>query len=214
MRLIALLVIFFTYLPSARAAKISRLIRCLGKEELQVHLHKSNGPLYLLNQEIINLIAGGNDITLKEKHYLEICQNKFFSPSVAFLKEVLVEGVGIFALTSENFKAESHRHATLNEIRERAFSIFVSYLASLQAHTDDPHCLEKHLPEASYFLERYRYLEEDLEIDDLLADKNRLRKIFDRLQNFDQIVKACQKTSLGKKSASPRASSSKVKRKP
>ena len=67
------------------ASKVSDLIRCLGQEELALHQQKLGGPLYQLNQEMIVLFAGNNELTLKEGLFEQICQNKDFSASVALL---------------------------------------------------------------------------------------------------------------------------------
>ena len=51
--------------PPPALLGISDLIRCLGQEELSLHQQKLTA-LYRLNQELIVLFAGNNELLLKE----------------------------------------------------------------------------------------------------------------------------------------------------
>lgn len=173
---------------------ITPLLKCLGKEELGFHLKKDTGPNYKLNQHFINSMAGANDIQLRSGYYKKICENSV-TPSVNLLRELLLNGLKIFLITEdeENFREQARKLTVLGNVEEDLPHLFFKYLASLQALTDDPHCLKKAIPEVSYFTEKVFFLEEDVPRNRLLNEKGKIRILFNKLGSIGTILKKCKK---------------------
>ena len=176
-----------------------RLLKCLGQEELQIHTRKLEGPVYRLNQRLISEISAAGPIQLKTRFYKQICQNKDFSPSVQLLKVVLINGVSIAHKPELTDIKAQYSHATFLDIVDQAPMLFFSYIAQLQGLAQNPDCLNNKIPELEYFLNRFRYLQEDYSNKELLSDKNKIAKIFERLQSFDKILKSCEVKKVNSK---------------
>ena len=54
--------------------KPNPLLVCLGKEELKIHKSKIEGPIYKLNQELINQLARANNVSVRMDVIREVCQ--------------------------------------------------------------------------------------------------------------------------------------------
>ncbi len=190
---IFLIVSFILRPQNVEAAQVSDLIRCLGQEELALHKQKLAGPLYQLNQELIVLFAGNNELILKDGLYEQICQNKDFSPSVALLEKLFTENYKIFNLDKEMIPGATSlgHHVIMNELKDRGHLIFANYLAGLQGLTKDPHCLEREIPELQYFYARIKYLEEDVDAQDLITEPAKIEAIFKKLKTFNALRKRC-----------------------
>ncbi|MEK6626253.1 MAG: hypothetical protein AABY86_14880 [Bdellovibrionota bacterium] len=182
---------------TSAAGRISDLIRCLGQEELSLHQQKLTGPLYQLNQELIVLFAGNNELLLKEGLFEQICKNidgdKDFSPSVTLLRKLLTNNYNIFFLDEALVPARSKlaHHVILNELKERGHLIFINYIAGLQGLTKDPHCLEREIPELKYLFERIKYLEEEIDAPELIEDNDKVEAVFQKLKDFKALQQRC-----------------------
>ena len=88
--------------------------------------------------------------------------------------------------------AEQYAFSSFKEVVNKAPDFFFSYLADLQSLTNDPHCLNKKIPELKYFRERFFYLRGDYSSGQLLDDKKKISKIFKRLEYFGDILKSCR----------------------
>ncbi|MBI2520644.1 MAG: hypothetical protein HYV97_09510 [Bdellovibrio sp.] len=176
------------------AERVSDLIRCLGQEELALHKKKLDGPIYQLNQELIVLFAGNNELILKDGFYEEICQHKDFPPSVALLRKLLANNYNIFILDEKLVPARTklNQHVILNELKDRGHLIFANYIASLQGLTKDPHCLEREIPELKYLYERIKYLEEEIDAQELVGQNDKIEAVFEKLKNFKALQKRCE----------------------
>jgi hypothetical protein len=197
----ALFFLIITMLPfHCFAKKDNALLKCLGIEELKIHRAKSEGPLYRLNQLLINKLASFNNLILREAYYQEICKNKNFSPSLALIKSILLNRKKIFDPKSfhENASIKSYQMASLESLSGEMAHVFFNYLSQIQALTPTAKCLEKNMPELGLFLERYKYLETDYSPDVLLEEKSKLNSIFNKLQRLDSILKRCEKEKKSK----------------
>ena len=164
------------------------LIICLGNEEERLHLSKTTGPVYHLNQLFINEFAGANDIRLKSQYLKKTCASKSFSPSVLLLRLIMLKGADIFELGD----LDLHQKGMAEELAERSAHIFFNYLAGLQGMTADPQCLNKKIPEIKEFSERFQYLESDRSEHQILKDNKKINIIFNKLKKFDTIVRECE----------------------
>jgi hypothetical protein len=164
----------------------------LGKEELQLHKNRSNGPLYYLNRHLVGELASFDNLELKKKYLNQICHSKDFSPSVTFLKLLLIQREDIFIIRGD---LKSSKNAllkgTIDLLLSRAPHLFFRYLGHLKTLTPHAGCLERAIPQLPVILERYRYLEQDYGHKQLIADHRNLEGIFDKLKNLDDIVRTC-----------------------
>ena len=171
----------------------SPLLKCLGEEENKIHKHKENGPVYRLNQILINELIEGLSVEVKDPFMQEICGEGVSSPSIQLIKLLLLDGELIFEKGhSENI---INQGAGAKSLLDQAPRFFFSYLADLQSTTPKSGCLEENIPEVKFFLERFKHLEAEISRSQLLDDKDKLESIFLKLQDFDGIVGRCLKKS-------------------
>lgn len=169
----------FVILPCFQA-QANPLLQCLGKEEWAFHKAKRRGPIYQLNQWIIGEIAGRN-IHLKKEVFKKICptQRGDSSPSVSLLRLLLLEGGEKIFREASPFPVE------------RPPVLFADYLMQWQALAPNPQCLNRSIPEMGQFLQHMKYLQGEVPPRDLLPEKKHIAKIFEKLENFGQLTKAC-----------------------
>ncbi|MCO4794395.1 MAG: hypothetical protein KC493_11815 [Bacteriovoracaceae bacterium] len=197
-RKFCLLFILLSHLLIPVSASSNELLKCLGREELVIHKMKMTGPVYKLNQLFITEMASWGGIQLKKKYLKSICANDEYTPSVNFMRSLLIDGGKIFEMkkgvSNANLRA-------LNEGRVKSLlssipHIFFKYLSDLQAISSYPHCLNEKIPELPYFLERFKYLEEEYPAKELIKDKLKLNSIFTKIKRLDVILKSCEKIQL------------------
>ncbi len=179
----------------------NELLKCLGREELVIHKMKMTGPVYKLNQLFITELASWGGIHLRKSKVEEICANSDFTPSVNLMRALLIEGGNIFEMKHENSNAsmKALNEGRVESLLERIPHIFFSYLSDLQGISNYPHCLNEKIPELSWYLTRFKYLEEEYPVKELIKDKIKLNSIFAKIKRLDSILKECeilQKKSL------------------
>jgi hypothetical protein len=185
----------FSNLGTANASARQTLLACLGVEEWNFHKAKDTGPEYRLNQQFLNELSSLQEVQLHERYFESVCKNGQFAPSVNLLRALLVYGTGIFTnrgLPDETQSFKEMRLSGLRTLEQESPHLFFNYLAQKQVQISYPHCFRDKLPELQEFIDNYLYLEEDLEYTQLIADKDKIRKIFDHLRNFDLIRRECQ----------------------
>lgn len=170
------------------------ILQCLGMEEMALHKKKIQGPVYKLNQTLISEVASGNLMQVKREIIENICFAKDFSPSVNFLKNLLIKEKKIYNFDKENVKIYRLQLAATDALQQKVPNLFFQYLISLQGLTNHPDCLYKEIPEFDYFMKRFRYLQGELSPQKLLSDKGKLRIIFERLKNFSKVLSKCNKS--------------------
>lgn len=187
----------FTAQAKGQEKQINPLIRCLAQEEEIIHQRKYGGPLYRLNQTLINELISWSNVHVKSRYLKKICiDNREFSPSVSFLKWVLLDGLHVFELSTAQREQQAggvagYQAQELRGFIERLPMIFFVYLAELQLIVENPHCFHQHIPELQYFYQRFKYLEGVVARKDLMDDRQKLRNIFQNLLRLDQIAKSC-----------------------
>ena len=134
-------------------------------EELILHRQKIRGPIYDLNQKLISEVSSGNLMKVKEEVIKDICLGKDFSPSVNFLKTLLIRGKSIYEFDKDNEKLFRLQKAATEALQEKVPNLFFTYLISLQGLTNRADCLYKAIPEFNYFVQRFRYLQENINSD-------------------------------------------------
>ena len=169
------------------------LLQCLAKEEASLHKKDTQNALFRLNQEFVNELASSNDINLKKKYVDEICQSKEFSPSVGLLRLLLIREHELYdlSLSSIDISMRPFKMAYINEFQKQVPRMFIQYLSGLQSELATPNCLVKAIPELKVFIEKIRYLEEEVSTHLLIIDKKRISIIFTKLKKFHEIKRQC-----------------------
>lgn len=188
-----LLIILVSVLSSFFAYGLEKhpLLECLGNEELILHRNHVTGPNYKLNQILIGELAAASDIKMKNKFVEQVCKTKDFSPSVSLLRMLLIKDMEIYDLPNEMY-ARALQKGTIESFLNRIPHLFFQYLSSLQALTIDPDCLNRHVVNLDYFIKRFRYLEGDYSSSFLLAEKKKIKEIFESLKGLDRINQKCK----------------------
>jgi len=184
----------FILCTASYAQKVNPLLACLGKEELILHRSKTTGPAYYLNQLFINELATINGIKLVDQKVKLICKPGAFSPSVKLLRLLLLEGKSAFYISPnvDRGGVEALATSSLEGFLQTIPHVFFSYLAKLQALAPSANCLKEEIPEISYYINQFRYLEGEMSTKSLIADKAKLNRIFRKLYRFESILKRCQ----------------------
>ena len=161
---------------------------------MRIHRSKTVGPVYFLNQHFVNELATIYGLTLKKDVLDEVCQSREFSPSVYLLKILLLRGRDAFDIppAANLGGVEALAASSLTSFLERIPHVFFTYLSKLQALAPRAKCLEKEIPELSYFMERYKYLEDAIGTKKLIEEPAKVNSIFIKLKRFDAIIKKCR----------------------
>ena len=189
-------VLFFTILllsNSIFGADGHKLLKCLGKEEKKLHKSRSTGPHYQLNQKFINEMTGFRKVDIKNKYLNKICHKKI-SASEEFLRALLVEGQLIFNhRPPSDDTVNLYQEKLLEDFFNRLPEIFFNYLGDLEAVSTTPNCLSSEIPEVKFIQLQYFYLGPELKGRVISDNKAKIKRIFRRLRNIEQIYIDCAK---------------------
>lgn len=167
---------------------------CLGREEWAFHQNKDTGPEFNLNQLFINELSALQSVELKPEFHRKVCEEGLFTPSVNLMRAILIHGRKIFDIRPLEDESQSFREMRVSGVatlESETPHIFFRYLAQKQIQMNYAHCFRDELPELQEFIDQYLYLEEDLPYESLIRDKDKFRRIFERLNNFEAIRKRC-----------------------
>lgn len=173
-------------------AQAETIIQCLGKEEHLIHKKQYNGPLYNLNQKLINTFIVSADLQLKAESIKKICYSSEYSPSVNLLRMLLLDGKNLFTNNESERVAKIQKEQMIEVFVSEIPPLFFQYLGDLQSQLASPNCLVRHIPEVRKLLENYQYLEPDLEWNKNILSPNKVNLIFTKLRGIDAINKKCQ----------------------
>jgi len=189
-------ILFNLFLLQQANGNISNTLKCLANEELIIHQAKSNGPVYLLNQRLFNYFRSLSRIDIKDSYYAKICHHPNFSPSVSMLHLLLIEGKKIFHFPKLGKKYDTQRAVlddAIHSLIEKSPHIFFNFLSKLQGLTGQANCLGKNIPHLNYFLDRFKYLEVDIPMQQLLEEKGKIEEIFTALKKYNKILHKCRR---------------------
>lgn len=193
--LIPLLLTFFISYELEAKNKTNKLLQCLAKEEEFLMKTKAELPFGKLNQELVNELAGSNDIMLKSHYVNEICNNVLYHPSVNLLRMLLLKEKEIYDLNFEGIEdnLKPFKLGYIYEFQKQVPRIFTQFISSLNAEMPDAHCLEKSIPEIKVFNEKLKYLETEITTKELVKNKKEIEAIFLKLRKFKSIKQKCQR---------------------
>ncbi len=187
-----LLLFIFLIQISTVWAKTNPLIRCLAKEEASFHAKKIQNAYSVLNQSFINEFASNNDISLKPQYIDELC-SKNKGMSLYLLELLLTKETEIYDLQSvrENAQLSNYKSGFIQEFQKQVPHLLIAFIGNIKIELDDPYCINKVIPEIGFFEERMKYLEEEISIHEVFNDKNKIKRIFTKLNNFEALKKSC-----------------------
>ncbi|TDJ09005.1 MAG: hypothetical protein E2O68_00970 [Deltaproteobacteria bacterium] len=189
------LIIFIFLMPTAWANPI---LECLGQEELLIHKNEVVGPIKYLNLQLVNNFASFSNITIKKAYLNGICKNPDYSPSVALLKDIMLNGMDLYVISREE-NQQVQDVATIESFLNEIPHIFFSYLSKLQNEAATPDCLAKRVKHLKEFTDNIFYLESESSARDIFQQKKKVSELFEDLQNLDKFWKDCKKEALAKK---------------
>lgn len=192
MKLTLTLCLLMSFIPSSLFGKASELLKCLGREEYRLHKNKIRGPIYNLNQTFINELSMIPNIVLDAQKRTQVCHSREYGPSVSLLRLMLTKGRQFFHL-EKTASGQSLGKKQLDDLLSRSPHIFFKYLNQIEAGLPHAHCLIQSIPEVQYFYDRYKFLEAEISSTNLISEKDKIKKIFAKLKNLDQIAKKCQR---------------------
>ncbi len=166
------------------------LVFCLAKEEETIHKKKVTGPVYALNQSIINKLSGLGMMTFKKDFVKEVCQSQTFTPSLQFLKSILSKDHDD-VLDKLPYYVNVSLEGEYDSLMEFSRRALFKYLSDLQSNFKEHNCLEKEMPLIKEMQTNQKYLES--ENDDSFWTEKRTKEIFNKLKNIDYILKKCQR---------------------
>jgi hypothetical protein len=198
---LAILAMLFSITFASADAEASAVLKCLGREELELHRKRDIGPRYTLNQVFLNKLSS-NAIDIKKKYSDQICTTKSKRPSLILLKILLLKQRDIFDIKISKDRIdglENFKISQANEFVAQAADVFFEYISGVQSMAPTPNCLIKRIPPIKGLFKRYRYLEEEVAAVELLNDKKEILEIFKGLENIDNIFSICERDKKKKK---------------
>ncbi len=167
-----------------------QLIRCLGAEEKRFHLKKETGPIFDLNQRLINEMLQIPRIEISPKTYTKICLGKG-SESLKLLEHSLLVGKKIFTIPGDvTGMQKDMTTGMIDDYIEATKDILLSLISQIQTISPTPHCLEEEIPHLAKFFNDVKYLQED--VDMKLLFKKHENKIFKSIENYPKAFQACR----------------------
>lgn len=189
-----LILIFILLVSNLTYAKGNALLRCLAKEEEQLHKNKDQSALYKLNQTFLNELASNNDITIKNSYVDKICNDKTTTPSIELLHLLLINESDIYDTTLKETDAslKDYKKGYINEFQKQVPHFLITFLAQLQAEISDPNCFNRAIPEIAYLNEKIKYLEEEISMHQIISEKKKIENIFKKLKERKSIMAKCE----------------------
>ena len=184
---------FFFSNFSIGSTQFSKIVLCLANEEQQIHENKIQGPIYRVNQRILNYLVEQNFTNFSNELENSICSSN--SPSSEFILSVLINQNNLFIPIDKNSnEAEVQKFSQqVKSIIDDVYEIFLFYIAESQKYLNSPHCLTKLFHGYESFLEKEKYLKElesqHSNTESLILIKN----IIFALSNIDLLAKRCKK---------------------
>ncbi len=166
------------------------LIHCLGREEINLHKSQTEGPIYRLNQTLINSLASIGSLYIPKSSYMKICAQRNKSPSVELIKALLVDGKSVLGSLRN---LSPIKKITLDSLVEGIPDLFYSYVNGVKAQGPTFDCLTNQIPELEILSTQVKYLEADLPLEKLYSDKKMINTIFNKLAKAPVYYRNCEK---------------------
>ena len=161
-------------------------------EEEYFHKEKIIGPMYKLNQKILNMFAIENSLKIEESFTTEICNTK--NKAFNLLRHIITGNKNIFILPKNQNEWDFIKFANqVDQVISKNYEIFLTYISYIQMEIKNPYCLSKIIPGFNQYMVREKYLKN---IDSQYSNKESLgviSKIFIEVEHLDSLKKKCAK---------------------
>lgn len=185
--------IFILLWTASGLAQVSPLIKCLALEEQYYHQTKIQDSFYRLNQKMLLALSQFPNLKARESVLSSVCEmTQGKHASVLLLEDFIINPQSIFVRPSNEEQAALLDN-TLQEVKDKLPELLIAFLADLQSTLGTANCLEREVPEISYFSDRFKYLQGVISFDQLFDKKQKIESLFKGLKNWSRIVKACEK---------------------
>ncbi len=191
--------LLFLLSPSYLFSRTHDLLKCLGDEEKKLHLTKTTGPTYELNQKLIAEIVQIPQLQISAFNLNKICQSSL-GPSWKLLELSLFEGEKLF-INNETGMQKNINESMIKDYLEASREILLYLISSIQALSKDPNCLTKNFPSLNEFYVDLKYLQEEVSTEKIF--EGREKKIFKNLKKYQKTLKKCQAETRKKSNSSP-----------
>jgi len=180
-------------MPNIGFSEIAPIVKCLALEEQSYHDQKKSGPMYKLNQDMINLLAIENKLQFNSAIKETVCA----APNKAFtlLKLILLSKKDLFISPK---KEQNEWEITffaqqVGQIVSSNYEVFLNFIASIQMEINSPNCLQQIIPGYSDYLEREKYLK-DIQSQYLNKDSLEvMENLLSTISSVDRLKERCKK---------------------
>lgn len=176
------------------AAKERQMLKCLGAEEKRLHQKKETGPIYTLNQRLIEEMVQIPEVDISDENFKQICMKPYVSESWKLLESSIQQGKSLFIIPEGPKK--SVIESMLDDYVLATKEILLDFISKIQADSPTPTCLKEEIPELDTFFNDIKYLQEDVDLKKIFEGRD--VKIFEKLKDYPKAFKRCQ-TRLKKK---------------
>ena len=150
------------------------------------------GPLYKLNQEVINLLAIENKLVFNADFQKKVCKSK--NQALTFLSHLLLDGDEIFVLPkkNENDWALTSFASQVELLISKNYQIFLNLMSYVQIEIKSPYCLKKLIPGYDAYLEREKYLKDIKAQHTETESIHVIKKLLDEVSNLTRLKYKCE----------------------
>lgn len=179
---------------SSNASNRGNILHCLAREETHFHKTRNTGPEFMLNQKLINKLSSIGHYQVSNYALKAVCHSKKLGASVSFLRLLILEPNAIFKEDkSVELSMKALNEGAIESLKSEASTLLFQYLSDIQSLAKDAKCLQKSIPEISYYWERFRYLETHIGTSSIVDDPDKIDNIFKKLVNIDKILMKCNR---------------------
>jgi hypothetical protein len=180
-------VLFF----ATQSYAVKNVLKCLGQEEADYHIHKSLTPLYQLNQSIIEALVQ-IDPKIKVNDIDLICKQN--EVSLIFLELLLKKERSLFTVNLKDENETRIAWASIDRLILDADILLRDYIGEIQALSPTAQCLIKAIPELQEYFNQSQHLEGEVSLKSIRPKLEVLKK----LRNYKTIFENCKKETQKK----------------
>lgn len=188
------IVIYFLFQGFSFAAtqSLPKLVQCLAQEEAKFHQEKYMGPMYQLNQHLVNLLAIENQLEFKDEFTEKICQT--YNKAFELHSHLLLDHSEIFKIPKNKNEWEISSFARqVDLLISKNYDLFLQFVSQIQMEIGSPHCLSKIIENYDAYLEKEMFLKEIKSNYNDQDSLNVIKKMLDLFTDIEQLKIKCKK---------------------
>jgi len=164
-----------------------RLSRCLGREELRLHVNQDDF-YYKLNQVLINRLTGLKGVTLRNDIFNRACSPNVSYPSIRVFNALIQNFENAFTYIPAT--SDLHSRGQVNKIVFELPEILKTLAIQINKGRD-PKCVNNYFPELSRLDEYLLYLLENMSFKDIMKKNKKVILVLKKLENPRYLDKVC-----------------------